>query len=476
MLQAGWMRRRVCSTVAIPPRSAFNFTRPGDLRVRISLAHLVRDKSSSRRKSVYQKPFPRIPKRAKIVPARAVDSPDSASGANDNSSPTPSQNIVGVSSTVERSTSRKSLYKNLLRLLSSSRIASLPILLDYHELHHGLRSVRSYNLLISLAIRHAYNHGAVQFLFSGMAADKIPGNLETEKLKTRWFVRSGHWEDTWRQTTTAYPKTIPLPVWLEFFNATKARAPRNRNASDELAAKPPEARSPDARFQTLMQNLPPFLPNEVPGSIRPVYIMVRAMLSLNRPQSALMLATRYFNDLPRHVNDRWRNKCMAVIDALIAFESKKRGLLDFHAARRKLNSLLAIHSSFRPTPKTLYLLLGTLRQAKRCGTVSWQVLTKFKTRWGPQVEDRRVRRRVASYAVIERRLDIFDKVFEAERRSRILVRKAGPTDPPQLAPSMRKPFREIFPRRGYEEGLWKALSIRALKVKLQMRQAQTDSR
>jgi hypothetical protein len=82
---------------------------------------------------------------------------------------------------------------------------------------------------------------------------------------------------------------------------------------------------------------------------------------------------------------------------------------------------------------------------------------------------------VASYAVIERRLDIFDKVFEAERRSR-LVRKAGPTDPPQLAPSMRKPFREIFPRRGYEEGLWKALSIRALKVKLQMQQAQTDPR
>lgn len=54
------MRHRVCSAVAIPPRSAFNFTRPGDLRVRISLAHLVRDKSSSRRKSVYQKPFPRM--------------------------------------------------------------------------------------------------------------------------------------------------------------------------------------------------------------------------------------------------------------------------------------------------------------------------------------------------------------------------------------------------------------------------------
>ncbi|KAJ7244718.1 hypothetical protein B0H12DRAFT_798012 [Mycena haematopus] len=234
----------------------------------------------------------------------------------------------------------------------------------------------------------------------------------------------------------------------------------------------PAIRSPEARFRTLMQHLPAFLPNEAEGSVRAVHIVVRAMLSLNRPESAMTLVTRYFNDLPRHINARWAQKCIAVIDVLIAFEGKKRGLLDFFAARRKLNSLLAIHPSLRPTSKTLYLLLGTLRQAKQCGTVSWQTLTKFKTRWGPQVEDRRVRRRVASYAVIERRLEIFDKVFDAERRSRTMGRLTSPTEPARLASSMRRPFREMFPRHGYEERLWNSLSMRALKVKFQLQHAQ----
>ncbi|KAF7347899.1 Tethering factor for nuclear proteasome STS1 [Mycena venus] len=454
--------------LANPSRSVFNnFTRPEYLRVHLLPAHLVRDNSSFHGKSVYRKSVPRVPnhrspRNAKTVPARPFDSLNA--GSNDESSPLapPQKTAVRVNSTLERARSRKSLYKNLLRLLSSPRTASLPILLDYHELHHGLRSVDSYNLLISLAIRHV-SHGVVQFLLNGMTADKIPGNLETEKLKTRWFVRSGLWEHAWFQVTAAHPKTIPLSLWLEFFHGTK------RTARNTAAFK-----SPEARFQTLMQNLPVFLPNEVKGSVRAVRVVVRAMLSLNRPQSALTLALRYFNGLPRHVNVKWTQQCVAVIDALIAYEAKKRGLLDFYTARRKLNLLLAIHPSFRPTPKTLYLLLGTLRQAKKCGTVSWQTLTKFKTRWGPQVEDRRVRRRVASYAVVERRLEIFDKVFDAERRSRMLVREAGPTEQPQPIPSTRKAFREMFPRHGYEERLWKSLSIRALKVKLQLQHAQND--
>lgn len=357
---------------------------------------------------------------------------------------------------MERATSRKSLYKNLLRLLASHGTASLPVVLDYHELHPAFRCVRSYNLLISLAIRHVA-YGTVQSLLNGMTTDKIPGNLETQKLKTRWFVRSGLWEDAWLQVIATHSKPIPLSLWLEFFHGVKAGALANRLDS------PWRVNSPQTRFQILMQNLPTFMPNEVRTSVRAVHIVVQAMLSLNRPRSALALAIRYFNGLPRHVGTRWAEQCVAIIDGLVAFESKRRGLLDFYATRRRLNSLLAIHPSFRPTPKTLYLLLGTLRQAKQCGTVSWHTLTKFKTRWGPQVENRRVRRRVASYAIIERRLGIFNKVFDAERRSR----EAETTEQPQLDQLRRKPFREMFPRQGCEQRLWKLLEVRAMKLHAQ---------
>ncbi|KAJ6509457.1 hypothetical protein C8R47DRAFT_26336 [Mycena vitilis] len=462
MHQAGWMLHRVCSVLPIPARPAFNFTRPRYPRVQLFSTHLrpVRD-SPSGRKTAATVLKHRGSRNAKTVSARHVDFLDTepSEATRGSSHLTYRKRIAPVGSTVERATTRKSLYKNLLRLLSSPRTATLPILMDYHELHDGLRSARSYNLLISLAIRHVA-HGTVQFLFNGMAADQISGNSVTEKLKIRWLVRSGAWEHAWLQVATSYQKLIPLPLWLEFFYGTKACAPADRDNA-------PPVNSPQARFQILMENLPTFLPNEVEGSARAVRFVVRAMLALQRPQSALALATQYFNGLPRDLSVEWTEKCIAIIDSLIGFEVRKRGLLDFYTARRKLNSLLAIHPSFRPTAKTLYLLLGTLPHAKECGTVSWQTLTRFKMRWGPQVENRRVRRRVASYAIVERRLDILDKVFDAERRSRRLVREAGSSEQTQLEPGMKMAFRAMFPRRGYEERLWNKLKMRALKLKLQ---------
>ncbi|KAK7064293.1 tethering factor for nuclear proteasome STS1 [Favolaschia claudopus] len=443
---AEWARHRVYSAVVIP-RFGPSFTRQKHLRAHLSFTASVRDNFSSRGTSQYHYP-PRPPR----------NSHDSASSVSENFDDSmhldQARSAARKIQTVERANSRKSLYNNLLRLLSSRRNASLPVLLDYHELHHGLRSVHSYNLLIALAIRRHVVSGMIQFLFKAMDNDEIPGNRETEKLKVRWSVRTGNWDDAWLQVTAAHPNSMPLPLWLEFFHGAKVRRipiPRRANAL-------PSHGLSEARFQTLMQNLPTFLPNQVPGSVRAAHIVVRSMLSLDRPQSALTFAMWYFNGLPQYIDAPWAEKCVAVIDALIAFEAKKRGLRDFYAARRKLNSLLEIHPTFRPTAKTLYLLLGTLSHAKQRGTVSWQTLIKFKMRWGPQVEDSRVRRRVGSYA--------------AERLSRLQLRASGPTEQSQLAHhSMRTPFRVMFPRHGYEERLWKSLSIRALKVKLRWQHA-----
>ncbi|KAJ7125659.1 hypothetical protein C8R43DRAFT_714478 [Mycena crocata] len=448
MHQAEWMRFHFCRPA---PRS----TRPVLPCIRFLSAHLVRDNFSLHRRSILKTPeYPRL-RNEHRRPQNAWRRPDSLT----------SLKTAPVSLYVPRAESRNTLYKNLLRLLSSRRTSSLPVLLDYHELHHGLRSAKTYNLLISLAIRHVA-YGTVQSLFNGMAADTIPENRETLKLKTRWFVRSGLWNQAWLQVTATHPKHIPLDLWLEFFHGVKLGGVVHRSNPTSLVP-------PQTRFQVLMQNLPTFMPNEVQTSVRAVGIVVRAMLSLNRPHSAFTLTTRYFNGLPRHVDVRWAEKCVDIINGLVAFDANGRGLLSFYSTRRKLNSLLALHPSFRPTPKTLYLLLGTLRQEKQCGTGSWHTLAKFKARWGPQVENRRVRRRVASYAIIERRFDIFNKVFDAEQRSR-LAREAGNAEQPQL-PSRRMPFREIYPRHGHEQRLWEALKARAELKGMQLR-AQKDKR
>ncbi|KAJ7293500.1 hypothetical protein C8J57DRAFT_1269195 [Mycena rebaudengoi] len=403
MHQAGWMRRRLHPVLTIPVSFSKFF-----IQTRC-LAHLLparplRDNSSFRRKLVPRaRSQPELQARnvqPTLIRGSTVKSstPTGLQAVNGSSSPFPSKHAVTGGLTVQRARSRNSLYKNLLRLLSTPSSSSvLPTLLDYHEMHPGLRSARSYNLLIWLAIRHAA-FGTVQALLSGMTADGIAGNFETHKLKIRWFV------------TVGQPKPIPLPLWLEFFHHT----------------------------------------NAVKASSRAVRIVIRAMLSVKRANSAFLLATRYFDGLPRYVSAKWAAECVAIMDAIVAFEARRRGLLDFYSARRKLNSLLAIHPSFRPTPKTLYILLSTLRQAKQCGTVA--------ARWGPQVEDRRVRRRVASYAIKERRLDIVDKVFEAEHKSRQQGTERDAGTPERLKLGSRP--RELVLRRGYESWLWKRLGVR----------------
>ncbi|KAJ7786230.1 hypothetical protein B0H16DRAFT_1355518 [Mycena metata] len=463
-MHQGWMRRRFFPAVAIPAVPPLKFTRPGCLRVHWLTVPLVRDSSSSFRRLSSRVPTPRRPQKIQ----NTSRPPDPTPSENRGSPPlSRRKGRVQDASTVKRATSPNSLYQNLL-FLSSPPPASLPILLDYHRIHDGLRSVQSYNLLISLAIRHTA-YGTVQFLFNAMSTEQIRGNLATQKLKTRWFVRTGFWEHAWHQVTTTHAKPIPLLLWLELLQGVTTVRP-----SHDRMAPTTRVRLPQRRFQLLMQDMPPFLPDEDQRSARAVRVLAGAMLALNRPQAAFALTARYLNGIPRDISVQWAEQCVAVIDSIVAFECRKRGLVDFHSARRKLNSLLAIHPMFHPTPRTLYLLLGTLRQAKRRGTVAWQTLNTFKTRWGPEVEDRRVRRRVASYAIQERRLEIIDKVFDAERRSRALVREARTSEERRLVPSEQMPFRGMYPQHGYEQRLWKWLSMRALKVKLQLQEKDGD--
>ncbi|KAJ7169804.1 hypothetical protein C8R46DRAFT_212530 [Mycena filopes] len=464
MHQVGWMRHRLCPAVAIPAVSCKS-TRPGSLRVHLLNVPLVRDSSSVHLRLSPRVWTPRRQQNIQIAPNQSLGS--TPSGIHRASSPhTSLMNLVHNGLPLPRATSQTSLYQNLLSL----QPASLPILLDYHIIHDDLRSVVSYNLLISLAIRHTA-YGSVQFLLHAMSADQIGGNLQTEKLKTRWLLRIGQWERAWHEVATAHPHPIPLPLWLEFLQGVTGVLPSHRSA---VRRRPTRVTSPQTRFQMLMQNIPPFTPKQAYHSVGTIRVLARAMLALKRPRAALTLTTRYFNSLPRRIDDKWAKHCVTIINSVVAFESRKRGLVDFHSARRKLNSLLALHPFFRPTSRTLFVLLATLRQVKRRGTVAWQTLIQFKTRWGPLVEDRPVRRRVAMYAIQERRLEIVNKIFDAERRSRRLEREARSSGEQPLVLSRQMPFREIFLRRNYEERLWKLLSMRARKVKLQLKEKDGD--
>ncbi|KAF8078723.1 hypothetical protein FPV67DRAFT_74720 [Lyophyllum atratum] len=389
-----------------------------------------------------------------------------------------------------------SLYQNLLHLLSyHNPFPTLPALLDYHDLHPGLRSTRSYNLLVSLALRNK-SYGTVPWLLSSMRAASVPGNVETWKLRVRWLIQSGWWDKAWNEVMSTSPRidvkgkgelkggfqvsnALPLPVWLEFFQPWKGRTTRRRERARRALdnnTSTPEAPSQSfepadlylARYHTLMNNRPTVIPYDLAHTPpKAVYSVASVMLDLEQTGMAVSLTRAYLSSLPPRISSSRARACLDIIHLHIAMGSSHRGLRRFYEARRTMVSLISLHPALRPTSTTLALLLTPLRRAKRCGTVAWNVLRAFKAQWGARTEDRRVRRRVAILAMKEGRMDIVDTLMRSERSARWahatwklsqrVVGKAATPRPPRL---LRPPARRVFRRNGREERDWCSLMKR----------------
>ena len=372
------------------------------------------------------------------------------------------------------------LYRNLLYILYyRPALPSLGALLDYHDLHPSLRSTRSYNLLIWLALRHC-SFGTVRWLLSAMRADGLTSNLETWKLKVRWLVQTGSWDRAWNAVARSKPEfkvtdnnvssnpTIPLPIWLELFRTLKRGVVRGRTSVTSLM----ESDYP-TRYRVLMANPPsPAFRDPAYTSPRTVYSVVMMMLNTRHTTTALSLTKCYFHSLPPRMPAAWIRTCLDIIHLHIVMGSSEKGLKKFYQAWRTMTTLIALHPALRPTSTTLFLLLGPLQQAKRCGTVAWSILRRSRSRWGVRVEDRRVRRRVAGLAAKEGRMDIVNAILLTERvwsrkhedwktAEQVMGRMSMTPPPCQL---LRLPAKKLFKHNGKEERRWHLLKWRIKRV------------
>ncbi|KAH7928552.1 hypothetical protein BV22DRAFT_1058849 [Leucogyrophana mollusca] len=405
-------------------------------------------------------------------------------------------------------TSRESFHQNLLDIISHQP-SSLSTLLQYHSLYpppfHSFHSTRSFNLLISLAFRHAAL-GTAGRLFNDMRSEGIRGDMETWKLIVRWFVRTGRWNEAWRRVMRILEnkkwkeemnisllarKGIPLPLWLEFFGTMKRGALRrlvkrrskrvkqgwvDSSQAYKVLHEFPGIHSTDpgsARYQTLMDHFPSLTSHEY-AQLPPkaVYTIVHAMIRLGRRQDALTTTQAYLSSLPRRLAHSQRRVVRDIIHLHILVDPAKSGLSHHFASRRVLYALLDMRKDILPSPTTLFLLLGTLRTCKRCGTIAGQCLRIFRRRWGERVESGMVRRRIASLALKEGRSDIFDDMIRKEqsarsiragwRTQRELLGGSFPRAFPRL---IKRPHRQLFGKRGIENRRWQMLTKNALRMR-----------
>lgn len=310
--------------------------------------------------------------------------------------------------------------EDLLRLLHSDPPPPLSELLRYHASYGPLQSVKSYNLLISVALWHN-QWGLARKLLNRMEFANIPPDVETRKLRARLLIRTGSWLRAWRQECSASENEgspLPFPVWTEFFGTTKHhgfRRTKTITTSDGKASTCPmpisrsEIEDPDTHLnqtRLLLQHLPNVKVenvNDVPARI--IRSVVRAALSCDHMEYANALTERYFRTLPAIMQDAQFRQCTEIIHLHI-IHVHKRGLARYHGSMRILRRYLPLHPQLRPTPKTLLCVLATLRGTKNAGSFAQRVAESFKKRWGSDVIDDRVRRRIASLALKEGRLDI----------------------------------------------------------------------
>jgi hypothetical protein len=408
-------------------------------------------------------------------------------------------------------TSPAKLYQNLLYSLShrTRQPPSLRALINYHaSFSSHLHSVRSYNFLIGLSIRHAA-FGSAERLMDVMYKERIRGDLETWKLGVRWLVRSGRWEDGWNNVMRVigrhsgdyqYPenakvsdKRMPLAIWLEFLGSIKEGAYRERYSrrSPPTGENYPRAISPTesgrlaelTRYRLLMNNFPKLTPRESAGqSPRTIYLIVEMMLRTEQNGAAMDLTQSYLKSLPPQMDEKQAMACLDIIHLHIRyrFASISRGPF---STLRMTNSLLTLHPGLRPSSTTLFLLISGLRRRRRCATQATKLIKLLKRRWGNILEDRRVKRRVASLAAKEGRMDLLERVLEQDAvagwsKWMWRVQKGALGGPESHIRRFRRWLRakngQLYRRVGRENWRWKVLRLRIQRVKRKSRWKSRD--
>ena len=399
-------------------------------------------------------------------------------------------------------TSREMLYQNLLDMHNYSH-SSLTTLINYHFSRHRdtrlLHSTRSFNFLVSLALREAA-FGTASRLLDAMKAQSIKPNMETWKLTVRWLVRTGRWEEAfkrvervmrrerWREELglhSQHQDELPLPLWVELFGSLKRGAlrrwvkiPEQRDKRGRRLARfrcvvlqnhTASASAQANRYRYLTNHFLTATSHEYSQlPLRAVFFVVQAMIQLGNRRQALEATLSYFQSLPRRLSRRQQHAALDIVHLHMSAVPEKPGLPQHYAQRRVIFNLLAAHPGIRPSSNTLFLTLASLQPCKRCGTLAMKCLKTFRRRWGPRTESSVVRRRIVNLSVKEGRLDIAAVMLRSERR--LFLQKqlwrtqraiTGGSSPRAFTKLLRWPTGKIFHGRGAEN--WK---LQALKRKL----------
>lgn len=342
--------------------------------------------------------------------------------------PTVSHEVIRRENALLHPLTSKELVYRLHEATAFRPLPSLSRIIEYHSSYPSLQSSTSYNFLIQLCIRHTAYSVAFKLLRSMKTLGIAPTHY-TSLLHIRLLIRSGRCDEAWSLVCTELAtrnRYHGLAALLEMLGQRKSFQFTSKNLTDDVCtqnstwSERTHSSVNDTTLPSLQSKLLSFLAEILPQDFVPsdrfIYIVVRFLLQNSQKKVAQEMTMMWLSSLPRYLSSVRQRHCLQVLHLHLGLSGK--GANAHFANRRLVDKVVELCPSIRPDSSTLFLLLGSLNSSAVKPTFNaLRLVEAYKKKWGNDIIDKRVRRRIASIATREGQTRVARKWVEMQKEA-----------------------------------------------------------
>lgn len=320
---------------------------------------------------------------------------------------------------------------------------------------------QSFRVLVEMAINEtefkAVRHLWVEMDRKGMLSDwdsLNDGGVSLWAVWVRWMVRQGKWVEAWKTIQRWRAKMaklsgselasegLPHAIWIEFLGKAHncaSRPPSSGSGSrrqecltgDEAPNAPDRAAGGDLgleeRFMLLMRQ-PPHRNRSQITNVRPrtIYTLVHARLRLGDREWSLDVIRRWFEQMGSEKGEtdtKGNRACLRLLNLYLTLAfplpNGRRitgaGIPKGFGSVRKMDALveelMKLNPRVKPNSTTVLLLLRHLQPTADCADNGVRLVTRYKRLYGDEVDDGRVRLRLARFAIKQNNPKVFRRAL-----------------------------------------------------------------
>lgn len=355
----------------------------------------------------------------------------------------------------------------LIRLIDSYPRIPFSHIAQQHDEYRHIQTADSYNVLLELACRSPGSNN-FQRTYEAMQRRGFSPDQTTRRLYVRHLVKEGEMEVACAEVFPVDRRDDSEParrdlVW-ELIQVPDQN-PRQRLTAEHKAHKLPSLEPLPTPLISLA-DLKSTMSSNVASSPF-VESCIAYLIYLNRYSDAVALAQTFVGLLPpppEPLPSKVQGATLRVLHKLLelppATLSKRPHSSTPFTPDSALN-LLEMHPGICATATTLALALEWLRSSRHRGRDAYRLLREWRVKYGEQVEDSRIRLKIARFALAERNIVLARKMINRELKARKLGDSASvgrewekPRNDKLWADLLRK-YAAMKPRRGWtpDEGV-----------------------